>query len=64
MIERGRRYIRRDGTISQPLLEVGQFLLDPGSGFYFSADTEDGHLVQPDFPPHAKDLIEEFRDEL
>ena len=61
----GKRYVRRDGKITEPLktdpeesswLCAGMFSYDPD-------DEEKGHLVLPGFEEHPCDLIREYVEE-
>ena len=60
----GRRYLHRDGTISDPLERAGGgLMLDNSTGYLFCLnDTGDGRncLVHPGLGEHPKDLTEEI----
>ena len=75
----GGRYVRRNGTITGPLmypLDVNQhfdtfFLLDTETGYFFDAeDTEYGHLVNAgrrftdgDLRLNGLDLVEDYTED-
>lgn len=62
----GRRYVRRNGTITPPLV-VSRFhdywLSDPETGMAYSDDPETGHLAIPGFGEHRHDLLAEAEED-
>lgn len=69
-LEVGKRYVRRDDTVSPKLVydpygdeEDGNYwLLDEETGFVYSDYEADGNMVAPfSFGKHPKDLMEEYK---
>lgn len=54
----GKRYRRRDGTISPPLEPYLIFYLDPETGFCFD-NSPDGNYVSGPSIPYDEDLLAE-----
>lgn len=61
-LEAGKRYVRRDGTISGELeLYPRGWLQDPDTSLFFDpSDEEFGHLVFVGTKSCAKDLVKEY----
>ncbi len=57
-LQAGKRYRRRNGTITPPLEHYNVFLLDPETGFVFDNGL-DGNFVCSYFVPYGEDLLEE-----
>lgn len=65
----GKRYIRRDGTVSPELVydpygpeENGDYwLYDEETKFVYSDQDVNGNMVTPSLGKHPKDLMEEYK---
>lgn len=58
-IEAGKRYMRRDGSITDPLVpahDLKTCFVDPESNFYYS-NRPDGHLALGCYTESPEDLI-------
>lgn len=56
----GRRYIRRNGTISQPLIQCGKFLKDPSSEMLYDRASRHIAYVFDRTNPNPLDLLNEY----
>lgn len=69
-LEVGKRYVRRDGTISPNLVydiygseEFGEYwLFDEDTKFVYSDQEVNGNMVTPTLGEHPKDLLEEYKE--
>lgn len=61
-VENGKRYVRRDGKITNPLEHCGPigFLFDSAHSCVYSAHDDDGHKIYESFDDDG-DLIQEFQ---
>lgn len=57
-LERGRRYIRRNGTITPPLEPCGDHFFDPETNLYYS-NAEFGNQVLGEMVQDVEDLVAE-----
>jgi len=64
-IKAGRRYQRRDGSITEPLKEVMEKMLcvDPETGLFYSMEHDLGHRAFPGESSFSKwDLVKEMEE--
>jgi len=66
LVYEGKRYIRRDGTVSPPLVvdHYEEYLVDPETKWEFERpeqESEEGNLVYPG-EEHPHDLMEEYKE--
>jgi hypothetical protein len=58
-IEVGKRYVRRDGSVTQPLVLRGSYLYDKDAGYFYDQYQDDGWRVFPG-ENHFCDLMVEY----
>lgn len=58
-LETGRRYIRRNGTVTEPLERGSIFLIDPEEGYGFHTGPGGNRVFGSDGPDDPCDLIAE-----
>ena len=59
-LKAGKRYVRRDGTVTRPLHPQGSFLMDADRGFVYTIRNRSIAYVFDRLQPHNGDLIAEY----
>lgn len=60
ILKAGKRYVRRDGTVTKPLHLQGSFLMDADRGFVYTIRNRRVAFVFDRLQPHNSDLVAEY----